>query len=146
MAPADSPLYPSSPGHPSPGRESVRLELLFFGLCAAPIAWTLQFLINYGLASHACYPRDMSQPEGGLWYGPLAINLVAILVSLAAAIVSYAMWRSARREHSGASGQALEVGEGRTRFMALLGMMTGLGFLFATICDTVVLLVERQCG
>lgn len=140
----------TSPGHPSPGRDRVRLGPLFFGLVGGPAAWITQLVVSYGLASYSCYPRQhplVRVPAGwhGIWYGLLALNVLAILVIISATAVSWQHWRVTRQEHSGPAQHALEAGEGRTRFLALVGIMTGLGFIVAALFDTVVLLAVPQC-
>ena len=34
----------------------IGLGALLFGLCAGPAAWFLQLVVNYALASYACFP------------------------------------------------------------------------------------------
>ena len=41
---------------PAPHRARTSLALLFGALLASPLAWSVQLLVNYGLASHACFP------------------------------------------------------------------------------------------
>ena len=137
--------------HPSPHRDRVGLVPLFFGLWIAPAAWAGQLIVDYGLASYACYPRYAPQAHavpgwGGLWWGLLAINIVAILAAAAGALVSYRDWQATREEHPGHFGHVLEAGIGRSRFLSLLGIMTSVGFLAAIVFDLIVLLVVPLCG
>jgi hypothetical protein len=44
--------------HPSPHRHRVSLSALLFGLFGGPVAWIAQLVVNYGLASYACFPGD----------------------------------------------------------------------------------------
>lgn len=141
----------AAPSHPSPQRGRVGLVATFFGLWAAPAAWVGQLIVNYGLASYACYPRYVPHAHavagwGGIWWGLLAINVVAILAAAAGGVVAYRDWQATRHEHAGRGGHVLETGEGRTRFLAILGIMTSAGFLAAVIFDTIVLFVVPLCG
>ncbi len=136
--------------HPSPHRDRVGLVPLFFGLWAAPAAWSGQIIVNYALASYVCYPRYAPQQQviagwGGIWWGLLAINIVAILAAAAGAAVASRSWLATRHEHPGHTGHVLETGVGRSRFLALLGILTSVGFLVAVAFDTVVLFVVPLC-
>lgn len=136
--------------HPSPHRERVSIALLFCGLLAGPVAWGLQLIVNYALAAYRCYPGDVPRTSilpGWSWSSPtiLAINIAAALIALLGAAISLRHWRAVRGEHHGSVGHTAETGEGRTRFLALWGMMTGLGFFAAIMFDTVALSMAPQC-
>ena len=136
--------------HPAPHRERVGLFAQFFGLAAAPTAWAMQLVLNYGLASYSCFPRAAPRTTvlpgwGFVWWLLLAFNLLAVALALAATVVAYLTWRATRHEHPSGFGHAVAAGEGRTRFFGLVGVMTGLGFLAAVIFDLVALLVVPQC-
>ncbi|MDQ2802823.1 MAG: hypothetical protein M3Y41_09110, partial [Pseudomonadota bacterium] len=62
------------------------------------------------------------------------------------AAVAWRIWRETRGERPGKTASLLEVGEGRTRFLALVGILMGLGFAIAIVFDTVVLLVVPLCA
>lgn len=138
-------------GHPSPHRDRVSASLLFLGLFAGPVAWGLQLVTNFALASYRCYPgyapRSSILP-GWQWSSPaiLAINIAAAILALAGAAISYWHWQASRDEHHGSVGHAVEAGEGRTRFLAVWGVMTGLGFFAAIMFDTVAFLMVPQCA
>jgi uncharacterized membrane protein YeiB len=136
--------------HASPHRERVGLLRLFFGLWAAPLGWSGQLVLNYGLASFACYPRytphDHAIPGwGGVWWVLLAINLLAVALTGLGAAAAYRSWQATRHENDGHTGHVLETGRGRTRFLSLLGTMTSLGFLAAVLFNTVVLFTVPLC-
>jgi hypothetical protein len=131
--------------HPAPHRHRVGLAALFFGLGAAPFAWNAQLLFSVALSAHACYPRDvpMALPIwSGLWWILLAIGLAGIVLAIAGGLVSWRSWRLTFDETSGSVHHLLDVGEGRTRFLAMFGILTSflfaLGLLFATAAVFVV--------
>jgi hypothetical protein len=137
--------------HPSPHRDQVSVSLLFLGLFAGPVAWGLQLVTNFALASYRCFPSDVPRSSllpGWQWSSAaiLAINVAAAILALAGAAISYWHWQVARREHQGSVRHAVEVGEGRTRFLALWGVMTGLGFFVAIIFNTVAFVMVPQCA
>jgi hypothetical protein len=142
---------PTSVTHPAPRREHAGFASLLFGLFGAPIAWSVHEMVSYGMASHACYPgaapRTTALPQGHwIWAALLAVNLIAIGVAAAAAVTSYRSWAATRRESAGNAPHLLEVGEGRTRFLALWGVLTSAGFVLAIALDIIALLVVPLCG
>lgn len=141
----------TSVAHPSPHRERVSNAALFFGLGAAPAAWSLQVILDYALASHACFPSAVPRLGGlqgwdGIWWVLLAINIVAILIAAAAALVSYRSLRATRGERPGGGSGLMEAGEGRSRFLAVWGMLTSLGFMLTIAFDTIAILGVPLCG
>jgi hypothetical protein len=125
--------------HPAPHRHRVGLAALFFGLAAAPTAWNAQLLISVALSAHACYPRDvpLALPIwSNLWWILLAIGLAGVVVAIVGGLVSFRNWRLTFDEAAGSAHHLLDRGEGRTRFIAMFGILTSflfaLGLLFAT--------------
>ena len=131
--------------HPAPHRHRVSLGALFFGLSAAPVAWNAQLLFGFALSAHACYPRDvpLALPIwNDLWWILMIINVVGIVLAIAGGLVAFRSWRRTFDEAPGSAHQLLDTGEGRTRFLAMLGVLTSvlfvLALLFATAVDFVV--------
>jgi hypothetical protein len=71
-----------------------------------------------------------------LWRILLAIGLVGIVLAIAGGLVSWRNWRVTFEEAAGSAHHLLNSGEGRTRFLAMFGILTSflfaLGVLFAT--------------
>jgi hypothetical protein len=137
--------------HPSPHRDRVGLFALWFGMFGAAAAWITQLVGNYMLVNLLCYrhqaPLSRELERGaGVWPAVLALNLIAMVVAVVATFTAYRTWRLTREEHPGDAQHALDVGEGRTRFMGLVGIMTSGGFVAAIVFDTIVLLIVPQCG
>jgi hypothetical protein len=136
--------------HPSPHRDRVAVPLLLFGLALGPVAWGLQLVVNYSLAVQPCFfagaARTSVMPGSQSCGAILAINLIAAVLALIGAAVSWRNWGAVHNEYPGSTGHALEAGEGRTRFLALCGMMTGLGFFAAIVFDTIALSMVPQCA
>ena len=132
---------------PSQHRHRVGLAALGFGLCGGPLAWAIQLNVNYALVSHACFPAVAPRvwPLSG-WEGlstvMLVINVVALVIALAALGVSWWAWRATRVEQRGGSGQE---GEGRSHFLAACGSMAAAGFFVATVFTTATLIWVPQC-
>jgi hypothetical protein len=141
----------TSPEHPSPYRDRVSLALLLFGVFAGPVAWSGQFAANYILAVDPCFLTRVVNTEPVLrgrsdWLAILIVNLVAALLAIAGGIISLRIWRISRHEQPGTASEAVETGEGRTRFLAIWGIMTGFGFLAAILFDTVGVILVPRCS
>ena len=126
------------------------LAWLLFGVFGGPAAWIGQLVLNYALAAYPCYPDHValrSLPSN--WQADrawlFAINILALLVALAAGLVSARGLRLAG-EGSQAADRELGIGEGPMRFIAGCGVLTGFGFLAAIAFNTVALIGAPQCS
>jgi hypothetical protein len=145
------------PEHPAPERNAVALTGLWFGFLAGPAAWTLQELVDSAITSHECFPRLFplaSPPMTGMRGLLFAVSLFAILLCLAGAAVAWRDWMRTRAEHHESTGKArqhahpaalLETGEGRTRFMALSGVLTSVTFLIVVVANSASIFLVTPC-
>lgn len=137
------------PTRPRRYRAQVSLTFLFFGLVAGPFAWYAQLLLTYSLASHSCFPSTTplvtSAAFHPAWVAILVINLIAIALSLAAAVSSYANRRAAQDGEVKGAGENVARVEGRSRFLANWGGMAALGFCAATLFDTIAFVMVPSC-
>ena len=149
----------SSPStHPAPARVHVGLAALWFGLFGGPAAWSLQTLINLPVAAHGCFPRlePLSSPiGGGVRASVIIVSVMALAICVAAAAVAFRSWRRTRDEHQASAGSArghapatalAETGEGRTRFMALAGVVTSLTFVVVILVHTASIFLVSPCA
>jgi len=137
--------------HPSPHRGRVRVITLLFGLAAGPTGWIAQLLLGYGVSSYACYPKDaphLASPPPG-WGAEhlllLGVNLACLALAIVGLVVALGSWRRSREEKPGGAHHMLAVGEGRTRFLSLCGMLTGGLFAAAILFDTLPILGVPAC-
>jgi hypothetical protein len=101
---------------------------LWFGLLAAPLAWSLQELLGYGLSANACgATRAIGTAE-------TVVAVAALLVAGAALVVARS---SARRV--GAEG-------GSDGFMAAGGTLVSGLFLFGIVMNLAGYLLVPSCG
>lgn len=154
----EPPPWHSGDPHPAPARGSVPLSTLWFGVVGGPAAWSVQTLVSTAIASHACFPNltPVSSPAiGGLRGITFAVSVVALLLCVASVLVAWRTWWRTREEHQSKSGRAqehspetalAETGEGRTRFMALSGVLTSITFLIVTGINTASIVVVTPCG
>jgi hypothetical protein len=140
----------SAQGHPSSHRDRVGIIAALFGVFGGPFAWALQLNINYALASHACFPHAEARSSvlpgwHGFSWALGTVDIVALGLSLAAAVISWRSWQSTREEHHGGVGTLLEAGEGRTRFLAICGLMSAFGFAAAILFNLIAVLTVPPC-
>jgi len=81
-----------------------------------------------------------------LWWILLAISIVGIVFAIAGGVVAWQSWRRTFNEHPGSAHHLLDRGEGRTRFMAMCGMLTSAVFLLALIFGTAAFFLVPLCG
>ena len=134
--------------HASPARHQVSLAALWFGLFAAPVVWSLQMLVLYPVVAHGCFPRDrpLSLPIFSTDPIVLLVSIAALVVAAAAGLVSLRSWQSVRKEHPSGEEHLLETGEGRSRFMALGGMLLSGLFFFGIVLNGLPFLLLGPCG
>jgi hypothetical protein len=127
----------ASPGrHPSPHRHRLSLWAAWFGILGAPVAWSLQQLINPPMFAHGCFPKDAPLTES-IWRnsGSVAftVELAALLVCVLSGVVAWRNWQRTRGEKEGSGHHLIEAGDGRSRFMAMVGMICSGLFLLAVV-------------
>ena len=134
--------------HPAPARGAISLWVLFFGLAAGPTIWIVHLVANAILAAHGCAPGSVGRAAAH-WSATrttlVAVDIVALSVTLAAAAASLWCWRTVRQEHSD-TGDIAQVGEGRTRFIAICGLLASAGFAIAILFDTFAAVMVPQCS
>ena len=140
------------PEHAAPHRGRVALPLLWFGLFGAPIAWALQLISNYALMAHFCYPQatpEAAPTFGGVRAIAILISAILLVVGVAALIASLYAWRATKDERrilaTSAHHETAEIGEGRTRFMAISGTVVSAIFVWAVIMAGVPLVAMPIC-
>ena len=135
--------------HPAQQRDRVGLSAQWFGIAAAPFAWTLQQIFSSALAGYACYPH--ADPRiSPVWNGLLpvlfTISAAAFAIAFSGGAVAWSAWRQTRSERPGSAHHLMETGDGRTRFMAMCGMLTSTVFVIALAFGAAALSVVPLCG
>jgi hypothetical protein len=129
----------------------LKLRESFFGLFGGPLAWYLQLCAGYALASGPCFR------EGNRVLGPLPAlhwTFAAMILSMAAAVViallslmiSWRVYRRTKNEDPGETIHLIEAGAGRTRFLALWGVLLGGAFAVATAMTGLDFLMLPRCA
>jgi hypothetical protein len=129
----------------------VRPRESFFALFGGPVAWFLQLCAGYALASEPCF-RDgyrVAAPLPALqwtWPAMILVMALAIAISLLSLLVSWRTFKRTREDGAGDAHQSISVSEGRTRFLALWGVLLGSGFALATTFTAVAFLTLPRCA
>ncbi len=76
----------------------------------------------------------------------VAFLVAGVVIALAALWTAQRNFVQTRAEGPGDPAHLVEVGSGRSRFMALWGMLLGGGFALATVIDAVAFLVLPRCA
>jgi hypothetical protein len=135
-------------GHPAPARDIVPLWRVVFGLLGAPAAWSLQLAATSAIGGLACLGPAGGRPGPNVdWAvtGLFSINLAAVLLAAAALAVAGLDYRRTRREEQHRSGHVMKAGEGRTRFLSVMGAWIGVLFLIATLASTISIIWRGAC-
>jgi hypothetical protein len=127
---------PQQQPHPAPHRDRLSLAAAWFAILAAPVAWSVQLLVNAPLVAHACYPHDEPLATPALSHLLAAAGWVeglALALCLAGGAMALRNWRRTRNERPGTAHHLIEGGDGRSRFMAMAGLLTSSLFLIGVI-------------
>jgi hypothetical protein len=148
MTAHDAPAGRGDQEHPSPHRERTSLLALWTGLALAPLAWFIQLSIETPLLSQACYPRD--EPYQGALPGlslvVLAVDAISLVVAVVGLLVAWRTWRRTAHEVPGKGARLLASGDGRSRFMAMAGILASGLVVTAMLYVGVTHLLLRGCG
>ena len=129
----------------APEARTASFALLLVGCTAAPIFWTGQLILGYGVTAHACYPGDhpLLPHPAPLTAALIVFDVVALAASLVGGAVSWRIWQRVRQ--AGGHHHTLHTGEGRRRFLAMWGLLSSLWFFGAILFNTIASLTVPPC-
>ena len=146
--PASTPA-PATPSHPAPHRDRVSGGSALAGMTLGPLGWFVQLSLNVALASAACYPKDVPLPQPA-WSGlsPVlwGVELLALALCALGGWFAWRNWRNSSGERPGTAHVLLGSGDGRTRFLAMAGMLTSALFLLAVGFAVISTAAGPACG
>jgi hypothetical protein len=136
---------------PDTGRAAaVGLPALWFGLLAAPIAWSDQLMVDYALIAHACFP-DAAPRDVPIYASATAIvlgvSVLAIIVAAAGVVVAARSYARVGGHHESDRQQFHDapIAEGRARFMALAGVLASSLFLGGIVIHALGIVMLAPC-
>ena len=141
-----SSLHPLTPvSHPSPLRDRVSPWLLSAALFAAPTAWFVQLNVSVLLGMRRCSGLGEDAASPVVTSVLIAVGLAALLIVLLALWAAAQSWKLSRSEAGGGRHGALTSGHGRTRFLALAGLIGNSMFLIAIGFSLIIPLLVVSC-
>ncbi len=119
--------------HPAPHRHHTRGWRTAAGLGGAPAAWVA--VMSLSLIWPGCSGRP-----------PLAVaSFIAIAIAGACGWLAFKAWQKTQGEAAGGQARTLDVGEGRARFLATLGMFSSGLFGAASLYGVLAAFLVASC-
>jgi hypothetical protein len=127
---------------------------LLYGLLVAPLIWAVQLYLNYGLASHACFPDGAPRASflpgwERIWVLLLVVNLVCVIICAIGLLASGYSWRRLRNRQAlaaGADSEPAHTSEERMKSFALAALMVSGVFTTAILFNTLYLWALSTCS
>jgi hypothetical protein len=154
--------YPASPAFDAapagPERDWSSFVVLYYGILIPPLLWAFQESLNFGLASHACFPHATPRAAfiagmAWVWCALPGINLGCLVASAAGVATSFYSWRRLWRDllpddrrREDVHDDLLEPGEPRVRVFAASGFLISLLFSIAILCNSISLWTLGTCS
>jgi hypothetical protein len=137
--------------HPAPQRHVLPPLQSFFVLFGGPLAWFLQLNADFALASNPCFfdnERTVAPPlaSGWTWSAMIFIAAAACAMALAAMLTAWRAYRLTQQESGGDHHALMEVGAGRTRFLALWGLCFAGGSALLIVLTALAFVVLPRCA
>ena len=126
--------------HPAPARAQVPSWRMLGALLLAPASFSLQIVVSYVVAADLC-PTGIS-PRPWLFL----ISGLATLGVLSGWALAYFNWTRTRGEREGGAQRTAEVGEGRTRFLALCALWASTIFLLSLAVELTAIVTLGSCA
>jgi hypothetical protein len=117
---------------------TVDRRALWFGLLAAPTAWTIQGLLGWWAGERIC--GDMS--IGGVRGLTAVVSMLALIVALAGVATAWRAWDGTSRAPHAIHAEAWD----RVEFMALGGLLVSSAFTLGIIWGALPSLMLSACG
>jgi hypothetical protein len=123
--------------------ETKQSILLWFGILAAPAAWTLQVILAPDLAEILCYEGAAETGRGRIYdvgIEPILVALTVVLagVALLGILISASCWRKLRRSPDTTTA-------GRAGWMALAGVLVSVLFFVAIVVGFIPMAFLESC-
>ena len=138
---------------PSPRSGGAWRGLLWYGLLVPPLVWALELNLNYGLASHACFPGEAPRATflpgwERIWTLLLVVNLVCLAICSIGLLASGYSLRRLHRSSSiqGKVGGVAYPSEERLRSFAASGLVVSGLFTVAILFNTLYLWALSTCS
>jgi hypothetical protein len=129
-------------------RAAMSAFALFFGILAAPAAWTLQVCVAETLVAQSCFPHFAPQRAAyaGIGLGAVVgVSALALIVGIAGACMAWRNWHAVRQLPQDAVPKAERGMLGGQAFLTRVGLMSNTLFVFALIATDVATALVAPC-
>ena len=116
-------------------------------LLAGPLIWSVYHIVGYLLVEVACRTGILAGRILGLsalWWILIVLTVAALLATLYAGFLAYRNWQDTRTIST--EVEEADLVKGRTRFLALSGLLLNSLFAVIILLDGIPALVLRLCG
>lgn len=123
--------------------------MVLYALLGAPLAWFLLELAGWLLASLHCGHRAfhaMPQLTRATMPSFIVLAVVATTIAAGGLVMAWIAWQRARGEKSASPHHLMQVGEGRTHFVALVCVITSLTFTAGLVFYMIQMWGAPLCG
>jgi hypothetical protein len=107
---------------------------LWIGVLGSAVVWAVQLQTSYAMVPWAC-------SSGHRWLLP-AVSLAFLIAAAIPGLISFKLWR---RTSSGRVSERESRGDGRRRFMAMLGMMDSAVFFLLILAQGLPVFFIHPC-
>lgn len=121
---------------------------VFVAILAVPAAWTLQVCIAEALVAQSCFPYDApmrASYAGAALRTVVGVSAAALLVGIVGTFFSWRNWRRLVDRARTAPPRADEALLNGEAFIAKVGFMSSLLFLFALVATDVAVALVSAC-
>jgi hypothetical protein len=107
---------------------------LWIGVLGSALVWAIQLQTNYAMVPWAC-------SSGHRWMLPV-VSVAFLIAAAIPGLISFALWR---RASSGGASERESRGDGRRRFMAMLGIMDSAVFFLLILAQGLPVFFIHPC-
>ncbi|KRB86563.1 hypothetical protein ASE00_07695 [Sphingomonas sp. Root710] len=134
--------------HPAPHADKLAAPLTAFILMAGPLAWLTQLTAGFAMTSWACFPGDIrwAEPKPGYPLAAVGVSIICALIAAASGLVAWRKFAEVKQEMSGGTRHLADIGHGRTRFVALWGVILGATFTVTILVTLVAFVLVPPCA
>jgi hypothetical protein len=111
--------------------------LQVYSLFGAPLAWTAQLVVGYGLTEAAC------GPAGRAW--DISIDTWEAVILACALVVAAGGWAAAAALHLAVVRGGLDDPNGRVKFLTMIGLVVGAIFVALILYTGTGVLTLEEC-
>jgi hypothetical protein len=130
------------------GSDSVSQLALWLGIVVAPLSWSAQELVSYGVVSRLCSEREAANAMRTAASAEplfLLISAALLLLTLAGAMLAWRNWLKVRDVRRASNLSREEIHAERSRFLGRVALICNVGALAAFAFTISTLFVAPLC-